>query len=132
MPRPSRVAKPLDFSTVAFALDLPDSALSFEDEVAGPDPMVHHTTMPCRVHSVHKPMTPANEIHHIWPIGLGGPRVRENMVVVCPTGHRSIHLALRMLIAYRGELPGNEASRFGPAERLIAALGFDRLKRKAL
>lgn len=50
----------------------------------------------CAVHR-HKTRVPIDR-HHIWPLGMGGPDTPENIVTVCPNGHRDIHDYMRELI----------------------------------
>lgn len=32
----------------------------------------------------------------MWPIGEGGPDVRENLVILCPTTHSNVHRLWRL------------------------------------
>jgi hypothetical protein len=57
----------------------------------------------CQVHRYHRPPVRETEVHHIWPLGMGGPDAPGNKVRVCPTGHANIHRALRAL--RKGERP---------------------------
>jgi hypothetical protein len=67
--------------------------------------------LPCAVHGYHwpPPMPGTVEVHHVWPLGMGGPNVPAlpdgtvQKVPVCPTGHYNIHRAMRQLI--HGETP---------------------------
>jgi hypothetical protein len=43
----------------------------------------------CAVHT-HREDVPL-EVHHIWPLGEGGPDTKANKVTVCSNGHGSIH-----------------------------------------
>lgn len=52
---------------------------------------------PCVVHAYHWPPLLETQLHHVWPLGMGGPDVKENKVWVCPTGHRNIHWNMRAL-----------------------------------
>ena len=54
--------------------------------------------LPCAVHGYHWPPVKAVDEHHVWPLGLGGPDVKINLVWVCPTGHRNIHAAFTLLM----------------------------------
>jgi hypothetical protein len=51
----------------------------------------------CVVHLYHWPPTQEVQLHHVWPLGMGGPDVLGNKIPVCPTGHRNIHKAMRDL-----------------------------------
>lgn len=90
------------------------------------------TTAPCTVHFTHQPTSHINEIHHVWPLGHGGPDVPGNKVVVCGTGHSSIHDLLAKWLKADGD-PGWEVQRhYTRGERELAQLGYDRIKRGAL
>jgi hypothetical protein len=45
----------------------------------------------CSVHRYHWPRPTRTVLHHIWPLGMGGPDVKTNKVQVCDTGHYTIH-----------------------------------------
>lgn len=51
----------------------------------------------CSVHKYHWPPVLETEVHHVWPLGMGGPDVVGNTVKVCGTGHANIHRVLRAL-----------------------------------
>ena len=90
------------------------------------------TTAPCTVHATHQPTPHINEIHHVWPLGHGGPNVPENKITVCSTGHNSIHDLLDKWLK-AGASPGWEVLRhYTTGERKYAQLGFDRIQRGAL
>jgi hypothetical protein len=90
------------------------------------------TTLPCEVHSGHAPHSHINDRHHVWPLGAGGPDIPENIVVVCPTGHRNIHSLLEQYQAHRGEVPFAISRRYALKERHYAQLGYDRITRGAM
>jgi hypothetical protein len=46
----------------------------------------------CAVHR-HRSWVPI-EVHHIWPLGDGGPNQAANKVTVCANAHYSIHALL--------------------------------------
>jgi len=97
-------------------------------EVAAP----RGTQAPCTVHSTHQPTSHINEKHHIWPQEYSGPTVPENLVVVCATGHNSIHDLLAKWLKTGGD-PGWDVQRhYTRGERELAKLGYDRIKRGAL
>jgi hypothetical protein len=88
------------------------------------------TAQPCAVHKTHRPASHVNEIHHVWPLGDGGPNVPENKVVVCATGHNSIH---DLLNKWRRGVPDKAVlAAYSVGERSLAKLGWDRIQRGAL
>lgn len=50
----------------------------------------------CAVHT-HRGIVP-QEIHHIWPLGLGGPNTPDNKIQVCANGHYAIHSLLDLYL----------------------------------
>lgn len=92
--------------------------------------MDHHnvkplqTRAPCEIHEYHSPHSHINEHHHIWPLGWGGPDAPTNRIVICATGHNSVHA---LLDAYRraGGPPGWDVlQHYGRAERHLADRGW--------
>lgn len=77
----------------------------------------------CAVH-VHRSLVPI-EVHHIHPLGMGGPDVAANRVRVCANGHSSTHYALDLLRAYRGRPPWRLYVRYGWRVRRLARRGYD-------
>lgn len=55
----------------------------------------------CRCVKNHNPEVAELHVHHIWPLGEGGPRQLDNEVFLCPTMHSNVHRALRALLAGR-------------------------------
>jgi hypothetical protein len=73
----------------------------------------------CQVHGYHQPRPLALEVHHIWPLGMLGPNIASNKVVVCPTGHTNIHKILHLLCQGLPVIAG------GRRERAVAQSGYD-------
>jgi hypothetical protein len=97
-----------------------------------PAPELLRTAKPCEVHKTHIPATHVNEIHHIWPLGHGGPNIAGNRIVVCATGHNNIHQLLTEFLAMRGQVPYAVQRLYSFDERKLAKLGYERIQRKAL
>lgn len=76
----------------------------------------------CAVH-LHRSYTPT-DVHHVWPLGLGGPDTVSNTVTVCPNGHRQIHEYLRLLQKDRGVIPWKTRRMFGRKVRRLAETGY--------
>jgi hypothetical protein len=83
------------------------------------------TSLPCQVHHTHYPRSHVNEIHHVWPLGYHGPNVSSNTVVVCATGHNSIHHLLEIMLK-RGtcELPYADVRSYTTLEKRYAIAGY--------
>jgi hypothetical protein len=95
-------------------------------------PLVYQTVEPCLVHRIHKPNSHVNEVHHVWPKGRGGPDIAENRIVVCATGHNSIHKLIQEYELGRGTVPYSLLKQYTMGERRLAHLGYDRIVRGAM
>lgn len=99
---------------------------------APPTEVPYLTSSPCMLHRRHMPESHVNEIHHIWPLGEGGPDEAANRVVVCPTGHYNVHRLLREWLLLNREPPYAYARSFSFQEREYAARGFAAIRRRSL
>lgn len=96
------------------------------DDPNSPPP--RSTRVACEVHKTHVPKSHINEVHHVWPLGDGGPDIKANKVVVCATGHNSIHDLLNKYRQAGGD-PAKETLRhYSPEERRLALLGWSRIQ----
>lgn len=95
-------------------------------------PGLTQTAQPCIVHGVHKPNSHVNEVHHVWPKGQGGPDIPENRIVVCATGHNSIHQLINEYKAMQGKVPYSLLKQYTVQERAYALLGYQRITRGAM
>lgn len=88
------------------------------------------TRLPCQVHGYHRPRPHINELHHVWPVGDGGPNIAANRIVTCSTGHNNIHA---LIDEYRRGTPGWEVLRhYAARERQLALLGWQRIQRQSM
>src|SRR3954463_14860859 len=76
--------------------------------------------MKCEVHGSHRPNPLRLVVHHIQPLGMGGPDVASNKVVVCDTGHYNIHRLMGYLLKGQA-LPKGLGTR---KERVLANQGY--------
>ena len=90
------------------------------------------TAQPCVVHSTHIPSSHVNEIHHVWPKGHGGPDIPENRIVICATGHNTVHQLIDELILTKGDVPWSLSRHYAAKERALAKLGYERIVRQAM
>lgn len=77
----------------------------------------------CAVHE-HDSSVPV-ELHHVWPLGLGGPNNPTNRIQVCTNGHYEIHAFMDYLNRYDGRPPWEIAREFGPRVRAFALQGYN-------
>lgn len=103
------------------------------DEVPQPIPQpILQTAKPCQVHNKHTPASHVNDVHHVWPLGEGGPDIAANRVVVCATGHHNIHKLISLFKVHHGNVPYTELRTFAFEERNLAQLGYERITRQAM
>lgn len=76
----------------------------------------------CHKHDSHV----TQESHHIWPLGLDGPDISNNRVLICSNAHGAVHRCLTLMIQSRSFiLPPTIQQQYGRNVRYLAALGFN-------
>jgi hypothetical protein len=68
------------------------------------------------------------EVHHVHPVGDGGPNVKTNRVSVCSNAHGAIHDLLdkgRKVAGGPNALPWLVRIRYGRGVRKLAQAGWD-------
>ena len=78
----------------------------------------------CAVHTHHS-LVPI-EIHHIWPLGLGGPNTRDNRIPLCSNAHSAVHSFLTLLIKGGGKVKWTTARQYGHRVRDLALQGYEK------
>lgn len=69
------------------------------------------------------------EVHHVWPVGSGGPNVAPNRVTICSNAHSAAHdLLAKMLRADTPKLPWRVRIRYGRRVRRLAEAGYAAIK----
>ncbi len=101
-------------------------------DIAGDHSVLRTTPQPCTMHREHKPASHLNHRHHVWPLGLGGPDIEDNIIVICPTGHSNIHDLMKHYQIHRGKPPYSIVRRYSFKEREYALLGYRRSVRKSM
>lgn len=82
----------------------------------------------CACVADHNPNAVQLHVHHIWPLGMGGPDDPANEVLVCPTTHAKIHRLLREAVKTSTppvELPWAMRRSFGAYAVQIAQAGYE-------
>jgi HNH endonuclease len=79
---------------------------------------------PCLCVTRHAPRARRHHVHHVWPLGEGGPNTPGNLVPLCPTSHEDVHVLLDLYREARKVPPWTERRRFNHYVRLIAHTGF--------
>lgn len=80
----------------------------------------------CACVNNHNPNPMELHQHHIWPMGMNGPDVEDNVVWLCPTSHVNVHELLRAWVKYESKPPWSIRKFFSPYIRALAAEGFNR------
>jgi hypothetical protein len=53
----------------------------------------------CSLHRTHGSARPLRTVlHHVWPLGMGGPNTAANKVATCDNGHYAVHELLTWLV----------------------------------
>lgn len=81
----------------------------------------------CAVHT-HREDVPL-EVHHIWPVGDGGPDTKANRVTICANAHGAVHDLIdkgrrTKLPAGPLALPWSIRRRYGARVRKLADVGW--------
>jgi hypothetical protein len=73
----------------------------------------------------HRELVPI-EIHHVWPLGDGGPNASGNKVALCANAHSSTHdLLAKMKHSRTVHLPEPVQRMYGVKVRRLARAGFN-------
>ena len=84
------------------------------------------TSAPCLHHRSHSPQPKLNHRHHIQPLSWSGGNEASNVTVLDPTSHVNVHLLLDHWYETNGKPDWDFIKHFGPAERELAKLGYER------
>jgi hypothetical protein len=79
----------------------------------------------CACVAGHTPKVVVFHEHHIVPISYGGPNTPENLVLLCPTGHATVHKLLAQYEKYDGTPPWAIRQLANPYLRAIAETGWN-------
>ncbi len=56
-------------------------------------------TWTCALHKDHGSARPIRgAVHHVWPVGAGGPDTAANRVTICSNGHDAVHATMWELV----------------------------------
>lgn len=77
----------------------------------------------CKCVSKHVPRPLELHKHHVWPLGEGGPDVRENLVILCPTTHSNVHRLWRLYEQNEGRPPWDVLRNYSEYARAIVEKG---------
>jgi 5-methylcytosine-specific restriction endonuclease McrA len=80
--------------------------------------------MTCAVHKHNGIVSTPLDVHHIWPLGEGGPDNDANTVKLCPNGHRRVHDYFRLLKKHNGKVPWMKRKFYGHKVRNVAVQGY--------
>jgi 5-methylcytosine-specific restriction endonuclease McrA len=73
------------------------------------------------------------EVHHVWPLGHGGPDAKPNKVSLCANAHSATHdLLAKMLKAGTHRPPWLVRIRYGRGVRRLAVAGYAAIKARTV
>lgn len=78
---------------------------------------------PCVCVKNHSPKVNRTALHHIWPMGMGGPDHKTNIVPLCPTTHSEVHLILEAFARADAVVPRKRV--WGEYAYALAVRGWD-------
>lgn len=80
----------------------------------------------CLCCTSHTPVVKENELeaHHVWPLGEGGPDVKENLLWLCANTHNKVHNLWRIYKKLNGIVPWGTLSGFTRYSRAVVAQGW--------
>ncbi len=76
----------------------------------------------------HSPAPHVLHLHHLWPLGDGGPDTPENLVVLCPSAHENFHRLWRAYKRYEGKPPKSVEAMFSPFTRRLVHRAWSKFK----
>ncbi len=94
------------------------------------EPLTTYET--CTIHAFHRPTPVVCHRHHVWPLGMGGPDILDNIVVICPTGHANVHVLLDDMKRNGGQTAYAFRRKFAATEVRLAELGWQRYVKGAM
>ena len=95
--------------------------------------MTHGAKLPpCDCVQTHVPAVGDDEIHHIWPLGAGGPATPENELNRCPTTHSNVHIVERLWKRYGSRPPWELLRRFNSSTRDLGRRAYQSAREQRL
>lgn len=85
-----------------------------------------HTDLDCECVTKHRPANREPDLHHVHPLAWQGPDTPENIVAICPNGHRLVHQLLREYRRAGGKPPWSVRRHYSAFTRALAADGWAR------
>jgi hypothetical protein len=79
----------------------------------------------CPCVTTHTPKVVVFHQHHVWPTGAGGPDTPENLLLLCPTGHATVHKLLAQYEKYGGPPPWDVLRHANAYLRGVAETGWN-------
>lgn len=68
------------------------------------------------------------EVHHVWPLGDGGPNIAANRVALCSNAHSAAHDLLDKM--RKGPVEWAVRRHYGGRVRLVAETGWAAIQQK--
>lgn len=84
----------------------------------------HDPTVSCPCVGDHNPNPTTFDEHHIVPLAWDGPDEDSNLIILCPTTHRNVHLLLNAWKREGGEPAWKFRQKFSPFVRELAERGW--------
>lgn len=85
------------------------------------------SSVACALHQTHCPSLHDTDDHHVVPkswFEKAGIAVQTPHALICPTGHRNVHLLIDHLVEHGGVFDWDFAKHYAAAERDLALQGY--------
>jgi hypothetical protein len=83
----------------------------------------------CKCVTKHVPKALELHKHHVWPLGEGGPDIKSNLVILCPTTHSNVHRLWRLYEETEGRPPWEILRNYSEYTRAIVEKGREERRR---
>ena len=93
------------------------------------EPKARSILLKCQCVGKHIPKPMELHKHHVWPIGEGGPDIKANLVLLCPTTHANVHRLWKLYEEYEGRPPWHLINKYSEYARGIVERGREARRR---
>lgn len=76
--------------------------MSYEPTHVIPTDQLPAPYLMCQCVGKHIPKPMELHQHHVWPISEGGPDIKSNLVLLCPSTHANVHRLWRLYEEFEG------------------------------
>ncbi len=93
--------------------------------------MTHDEGKICRCVKKHVPQPAELELHHVWPIYLGGPK-NGWQIWLCPTTHMNVHELIRLKVKTLDKIEAIDMREYNRYTKQLAQEAYEKWAEHAL